>query len=231
MNRVARATRLHLVGWPTMVAAPWAVLASAFVVNLAIFWTLHDRGVPANFTGGLASIYVTVLLVFVQAMGRQLLFALGFSLTRRSYYLATVTFIVGQALAFAVVLYLLRLIERATDGWGVDLSFYAVQDTSVGNPVGQILAYAGPFVLLATIGTLIGAVHLRWKATGLYLSAILAILLGGLATLLITYWRGWDHIGSWFGGQSTLALCAGWPVLLALMFAGGTYLIIRRATP
>jgi hypothetical protein len=231
MSRVARATRLHLIAWPSTLGAPVTVLLSAFGINLVIFWVLQDQGTQSDFTGGLASIYVTVMLAFIQVMGRQMFFALGFGLTRRTYYLATMLFIAGQSLLFAVALYLLRLLENATGGWGVHMPFYAIRDMNLGNPASQIAAYAGPFVLLATLGTLVGAIHARWRSAGLLAAALLTIVLGGLAIALVTYGQAWSTIGSWFADQPRLALFAGWPVLLAVVLGGGTYLIVRRATP
>ena len=230
MNRVIRATRLYLIAWPGTVAGPWAILLSAFVINLMIFAALRGH-VDSPFTGGLASVYIMVMLVFVQAMGRQFSFALGFSLTRRTYYLATIVFSIAQALVFAVALYLLRLLENATDGWGVNLPFYGVRGTAIDNPLGQIAAYAAPFILLAALGTLVGAIYSRWGSRGLFVAGILTILGGGLAAALVTYWRVWADIGAWFTDQSRLALLAGWPVVLAVAVSSGAYLIIRRATP
>jgi hypothetical protein len=231
MNRVARAARVHLLGWPTTMAAPVTVLFSAFGINLAIFWVLQDRGIESSFTGGLASLYITVMLVFIQLMGRQLSFATGFGLTRRTYYLATMLFVVALSLVAAVALELLRLLEQATNGWGVHMPFYRVAAMNVGNPLGQIAVYAGPLVLLATFGTFIGAIFARWRTAGLVVAGILAMLLGGLAVVLISYGRDWTSIGSWFADQPHLALYAGWPLLLAVVLGLAAYRVVRLATP
>jgi hypothetical protein len=229
MNRVARAARLHLVIWPATLLMPWAIMLSSFVINLVIFAILKSQDAGSAFTGGLASLYAVVMIIFVTAMGRQFFFALGFSLTRRTYYLATMLFAVAQALVFAVAVYLLRLLENATDGWGVNLPFFAMKGLNAGNPIGQIAVYAGPFVLLAAIGTVIGAVNSRWGGTGLFVATLILTVAVGAGAALVTYREAWTSIGSWFQDQPTVALFAGYPTLLAVGIAAGGYLIIRRA--
>src|SRR5689334_16432412 len=80
LARVTDAARLHLIGWQSIVI-PYSVMFSALVVNLLIFGLLRARGIgpdEAAFTGGLFSLYITMALVFVSAMNRQLAFALDF---------------------------------------------------------------------------------------------------------------------------------------------------------
>jgi hypothetical protein len=81
------------------------------------------------------------------------------------------------------------------------------------------------------VGVFAGVVFKRWGQAGVYTMTISAgVLLAGL-TVLIT-WRGWwPAVGTWFAGQSSTALFAGYPLVLALLLGAGGWLAIRRATP
>ncbi len=204
---------------------------SALAVNLLIFGLLRARGIgsdEAAFTGGLLSLYITVGLVFVSAMNRQLAFALDFSLTRWAYLLGTALFAVGLSLASALALYLMRLVENATGGFWMDLQFFAIGGWDTGDPVTQILGYAAPMLAVSGIGALFGAVYARWGTIGSYAALILLALGIGLFVVGATYAEAWTSIGDWFTGQPMAALLAGYPLVIALVCGAGAYAVCRR---
>jgi hypothetical protein len=157
-------------------------------------------------------------------------FAMALSVTRRMYYVATVVLQVAQAVVFAVLL-LLKLVENATGGWGMRLRFFGVPGVAQDNPLVQILAYAAPLVVLSLIGTFCGVVFKRWGTSGVFGLMIAATLVIGGLVALVTWLRGWPAVGDWLSGQSPSSLFVGWPVLLAVVLAGGGYLAVRKATP
>lgn len=105
-----------------MLGVPWLVAATSFAINLAI-WGLADIGQQpdSTYTGGPASLYTTVVVVFSQTMTQMFPFAMALSLSRRRYYLRTATAALTQSLGFGVARTVLNAIEHATDGWGVGL--------------------------------------------------------------------------------------------------------------
>src|SRR3954469_17826512 len=119
MNRVLTAARLQLIHPAVILGIPWAIVASSFAINWAI-WSLADlqHQPGADFTGGVLSLYITVAIVFVQAVTQVLPFASGVSLGRRTFYLGTALMGMAQALGYGIVLAVLTAIEGATDGWG-----------------------------------------------------------------------------------------------------------------
>jgi len=91
MNRVLAAARMQLVHPLVTLGVPWMIVASSFAINLAI-WGLGDVGDQApggGSTGGLASLYIAVLVIFIQAVTQMFPFALGLRLSRRDSYLGT----------------------------------------------------------------------------------------------------------------------------------------------
>jgi hypothetical protein len=106
MNRVLSAARLQLIIWPTLLGWPWGVLASSFLINLAVFAMIGDRIQGGPKTGGLVSIYITVLFISGQAITQVFPFALGLSVTRRTFYAATALVLAAESLLSGVLLYL-----------------------------------------------------------------------------------------------------------------------------
>jgi hypothetical protein len=231
MSQVLRVVRVHLVNWRPMLAWPWAILGVSFAVNLAIFGAVGGQLPPGTVTGGLGSIYVVALIVCAGWISQVFPFALGLSVTRRTFYAATALLLLAGSVLFGVALYLISLVERATDGWGMSLHFFALGFMGRHNPAAQILLYVVPFLVLGFIGIFAAVVFKRWGVNGLFaLLLVTIVVLGGLVAL-VTWRRGWPAVGHWFTGQSVVTLMAGWPALLAVVLAAGGYLAIRRATP
>jgi hypothetical protein len=231
MNRVLSVTRFQLVTWPATLGWPWGILAASFLVNLGGFAAMGDELPDGRQTGGLLSIYVVTLIAAAQSITQFFPFALGLSVTRRTFYAATALLLIAESLLFGVLLYLLKLIETGTGGWGVSLRFFGLPFMGDDNPLAQILIYTVPFLVLGFIGIFTALVFKRWGMNGLFTLAVSTLLvLGGLAVFL-TWQRHWPAIGNWFADQAPLSLFAGWPALLALLLAGAGLLIIRRATP
>ncbi|GIJ78550.1 hypothetical protein SAMN05443287_109106 [Micromonospora phaseoli] len=231
MNRALTVARLQFVDWPSVVAWPWGILALSFVINLALFASMNENVDVEPTTGGLLSIYVVMFVACVSSITQDFPFAIGLGISRRSFYLGNVLQYVGQAIAYAAVLYLLAMAEQATDGWGIDLRFFGLPFLWVEHPVLRFLGFAIPFLLLGFLGIAIAVVFKRWGVNGmLTLSTVALVGLGGLA-VLATWLRWWPAIVGWFADQSGAALLVGWPALLTLPLAVLSYLAIRRAQP
>ncbi|RIV38027.1 hypothetical protein [Micromonospora radicis] len=230
MNRVLTVARLQFVAWPLVFGWPWGILALSFLVNLALFGSIGDVD-PAPVTGGLSSIYIVMLVACVTTITQDFPFIIGLGVSRRSFYLGNLLQFGAQAVAYAAVLYLLAVVEEATGGWGIELTFFGLPLLLVDNPVLRYLAFAIPFLLLGLLGIAIALVFKRWGVNGmLTLSAAAIVGFGGLGVLAT--WRGWwPAIGGWFADQSGGALLVGYPALLAVPLAAVSYLIIRRAAP
>lgn len=230
MNRIAAASRLHLISWHGLVLWPWGILLSSFLINVVIFAAIGDQGQGQNTPGGLVSIYIVVFVAFVQLVTQGFPFALGLSVTRRSFYLGTALLALGQAVLFGFGLYLFKLVEDATDGWGLSLRFFGIPFLTQDNGILQILVFTVPFVLAGFAGMVGGVIFQRWGTNGVYTLMLTSIIgTGGLAAL-ITWQQQWMELGNWFADQPTLTLIVGWPILIAAALAGSGYAAIRRAT-
>lgn len=83
----------------------------------------------------------------------------------------------------------LTLFDEPYLGLGVTRKrFFGVPFLTVGNPLLQTLVDAGPFLLMASAGALIGVTYTRWGPRGLYVLTLGAVLVVGAAVFLLT-WR------------------------------------------
>ena len=232
MSRIVDAARLQSAHPLVSLGVPWLVVAISFAINLAI-WGLADIDAQPGsaVTGGLASLYITVVVVFAQTVTQVFPFAMGLSLSRRTYYLGTALAALTQSVLFGIALTVLTAVENATNGWGVRLAFWAPGGMDVGNPFLQLIVFTVPMLAACFLGIGIGVVFKRWGATGLYALLIGALFLIGLLVVLITWREAWTDLWSWLTDRSVESVTIGLPAVLAVALAGLTYLGLRRAVP
>ncbi|MGY1635303.1 hypothetical protein ACI78V_01465 [Geodermatophilus sp. SYSU D00742] len=232
MSRVLPAARLHLVRPLVVFGVPWLVGTISFVINWAV-WALADvaEHAPDNVTGGVSALYITVCVVFVQALTQMLPFAMGVSLSRRAYWLGTALVGVLSALGYGIALAVLNEIGQATGGWGVDLNFWVPTPLLADNFPLQVLYSGGPMLALFFVGIAIGVVQKRWGTNGLWtLTIVSVVVIGGLA-VLATGLSAWGDVWGWLIDRSATTLAAGLPAALAVVVAVLSYGGIRRVVP
>jgi hypothetical protein len=231
MSRVLRAARLQLIHPAAILGIPWAIAASSFVINWGV-WSLADlREQPDAFTGGVLSLYVTVAVVFVQAVTQLLPFAMAMSLSRRTYWLGISLVGSASALGYGLALAILSRVESATDGWGVGLEFWAPGPLRADDFVLQIVVSGAPMLAFVFAGIGFGVVSKRWGPTGVWGFIIVAMLVLGGVVSLITWLKAWGSIGTWLTSQSLATLAITLPVALAVVLAAAGYRGIRRVVP
>ncbi|MCO7222452.1 hypothetical protein [Klenkia sp. PcliD-1-E] len=231
MNRTLVAARLHAVHAVIALGIPWVVVGSSFAINLVVWAALPTDARNDSGTGGIISLYVAVAIVFMQAVTQLFPMALGLSLSRRTFYLGTLLAAAAQSLAYGLLLTILTLVENGTAGWGLGLSFWAPGPVDVDNPALQILVFAVPMFLAASLGVGLGVVLKRWGQLGMWTLAVLLLLAGGAAVTVITWRSAWPAVGSFFVDTPVVALLLIGPAVVALVVAGASFLGLRRAVP
>lgn len=231
MNRVLQAARLHLIHPLVILGIPWLVVGISFAINAAV-WHLTPAGEDdGGFTGGILALYITVLVVYVQAVTQLLPFSMGISLSRRTFYLGTALVAVAQALVYGVAIALLVALENATNGWGAEMQYWAPGVFEVDNVALQVLASGAPMLAFMSVGIGVGIVHKRWGQTGTWgLIIATMVFFGGLA-ILITWLEAWQSVGDWFADQSVATLTVGLPLAVAVVVALISFPGIRRVVP
>jgi lysylphosphatidylglycerol synthetase-like protein (DUF2156 family) len=173
---VARSHLLYRQAW---VYQPWLFLVLAFGINLVIFGAVPgDQGHP-NYTGGIASIYVMLIIAGAVAVARQLPFALALGVSRRSFCAGSAAVAVGVAAVIGGCLTALQAIERVTGGWGTAglLAFLTFQ-VVVAAAVVLVISFAHGWQSASNFFTTLTVEGL----TGILALIALAFLAGGFAT-------------------------------------------------
>ena len=233
MNRVVAVARMQLAHPLITYGLPAAIVSFSFAINWTI-WALGDVAAHApgdGTTGGVASLYVTVLVFFIQTVAQVFPFAMGLSISRREFYAGTGLTAVLQSAVYGVALTVLAAVENATNGWGVQLHFWAPAPLDVANLLLQFLVLAMPMLACAFIGVGIGAVFTRWGTPGLYALTVGTLVTAGLAAVLAAWQDAWGDLGNWLLDQTATSLAIALPAGLTLVLAALGFLAIRRAVP
>lgn len=236
-RRWANVIRIHVANpWPTLVA-PWLIFTAVFGLTFAIWHIVliaaGSGGVDANafqYNGGATWILFYMVVVAVQSMNQTFRFAIGFSSTRRDYYLGTATLFVGLAAVYATGITALAEVEHLTSGWGVQGAFFA-PSVLAHLPLAQVwYAYFVTLLFMFFLGTAVGSVFVRWGGNGIL------VFFGSLAVVLVaTIWlvtraSAWGTVGSFFTDNSVTTILT-WSLPVTLVAALVGYALMRRATP
>ena len=235
--------RYHLVIPWLPLGLPWAILAVSFIVNLVIFafvpQSYHEvmtghglvqvANAAQNYTGGVVSIYILVLVIGINSIGRSLPFGLALGVTRRSFYTGTALLGVALAAVDGLLLTGLQAIERATDGWGVNMHFFQVPYILDGPwYVTWLTSFVG-LALLFVWGMWCGIVYRRWNLFGSMTFVAAQVTMVVAAVLILVWADAWSGVGHFFTGLTAAGLTGVLAALAALLLAGGQATIRRAA--
>jgi len=226
MNRITAVARTHLTDKFNWLALPWIVMSISFFINLVLGLFFVEE---AMYTGGISSIHIYMLVIGIISVTQTFSFAIGFSVKRADYFLGTAATIGAISLANAILLWLMGLIERSTDGWGVDLHFFHLPYMSDGTAIQQIWFQFSIMLCCFFIGFITPCIYRRFGRTGLFAFFIALIAVITVGSFLIGYYQKWAAFFEVLSGLSATAL-AGWAFAAALLLALFSYLLLRRST-
>lgn len=227
MNRTLVAARLHVVNPVTGIGLPLGILTLVLVVNLVI-----AAAAGSGFsTGGVTAVLIVVAIAAAQAMTQFFSFALGIGLSRREFYAGTALHAVAQAASVGSLLAAGAAVERATGGWGLDLTFFAFGPQATAKPLLGWVIFTAALLAASAVGAAFGAVFQRWGVYGMYTVSGAVALVATVTAVVITSQGWWPAVGQALGNQPLPAPAAVYPALLALLLGGAGWLVMRRATP
>ncbi|MBO9598460.1 MAG: hypothetical protein J7559_11675 [Cohnella sp.] len=226
MNRISSVVRMHLkdrLGWFIL---PWVILASSFIVNVGIA-SISEEPIT---TGGLASIYIYMLIAGIVSLVQTYAFAVGFTVRRKDYLIGTFATMVGLSAYSAIVILLLATIEKET-GWGVELNFFNLKYLNEGNLLTQWWVHFGFMLNLLIGGFAISSIYRKFGKNGMFALLIGVSLILTVAIYLITANDGWDAIGRWLrDNPPTAAELSTYLLPLTVIFGFASHLLLRKAT-
>ncbi len=240
MSTLVKVARYHLVQPWQYLVVPWGVLTFSFLVSLvpyAIVPASHHTVLTAHgavsvldtrYTGASSSFFLYFLVLGIQSIGRSLPFGLTLGISRRTYFTGTALLAAALAFVDGLALVILQVIERATDGWGVQMGFFRVAFVLDGPWYQTWLTSFVGLTLLFVYGMWFGIVYRRWGALGTiaFIAAQVTVVLG--ASIIVSWAHGWTGVGHFFTGLTAAGLTGLLAVLAVALLAGG-HATIRRA--
>ena len=228
MNTLVNVGRYHLVDRITWLALPWGIMAFSFLVNIGV-----ALAVPASpdgiYTGGLVSLYIFMLLCGSLSMTRSLPFGLMMGISRRTYYAGTALLVLTLGVVYGLGLTLLQLIERATNGWGLNLHYFRIPWILNGPWYETWLTSFVLLVAFVLYGMWYGLVFRRWSVPGLVAFIAAQILVALLAVIAVSATGSWSGVGHFFTTVTALAV-TGVLAVIALAMGFGGLTTLRRVT-
>jgi hypothetical protein len=239
LRRIWNVVRLHFVNTSTTIIVPWIVMTAIFAVNLMIWAIIYSAAAPEDrakiaegtqWSGSIFYIFVYMLVVAVQAIATTFPFALGFSATRRDYYLGTALTFLMLSGGYAIALTALALLEEATNGWGLHGRMFTTVYFGGDAWYERLFVF---FVLLAFfffVGSIFAAVWVRWKQYGLLGLALALALLAVGAVAIISFTQNWPTVLEWVIASGPVGVVA-WLLVPTAISAVAGFFLLRRATP
>jgi hypothetical protein len=228
MNTLVNVGRYHLIDRFTWLALPWGIMAFSFLVNIGVALAVptSSRGI---YTGGLVSLYVFMLLCGSLSMTRSLPFGLMMGISRRTYYAGTALLVLTLGVVYGLGLTLLQVVERATDGWGLNLHYFRIPWIMDGPWYETWLTSFVLLVAFVLYGMWYGLVFRRWSVPGLVTFVAAQIVVALLAVVAVSVTHSWSGVGHFFTTVTALAL-TGVLAVVALAMGFGGLTTVRRVT-
>lgn len=231
MSRTLNVVRMQLVNRQTYVWVPLIVLTGALLITLAIYAILANAGATGPKYGGGAQAPLWYFgVVGVQALTLTFPFSQAMSVTRREFYLGTLTTAVLTAAILATVFVIGGYIEQATNGWGMNgFFFYFPQMWEIG-PIGAGLSFFTIALMFFVVGFWAATLYKRFGGVAV------TVILVGIGALLVAamYLIGrldaWAQVFTWIGDQGAVGLSL-WGLLVIVALAAISFLTLRRAVP
>lgn len=230
MSKILNVARMQLINKWTFLGIPMIILVSSTALTIGIWAMIPKDGGDITLVSGAGQAVMWYFLALgIQSLTYTFPFSQAMSVSRRSFYLGTLGLFAVIALGFAVLYYVLGLIETATNGWGMGGELFALGWIAENNAVIQVLFYFVMMVLLFMIGFWFATIYLRWKTTGLLVAGL------GLGALLLAFFAflilndRWIDFWVWVGSFTVPGLLLG-ITALCVVLAAGSYLTLRKAT-
>ncbi|MGP9538574.1 hypothetical protein ACT3SP_11210 [Brachybacterium sp. AOP43-C2-M15] len=212
--------RMQAFGWQPIVGA------IALVIVLAVGAIVGSQGPEARagmylgmtWNGAIFAVLGPMIGYGFTSMGQYFPLALGMGLTRREFAAGVSLVFLANAVVYAVLITIGKMIEVATGGFGLQIRFFDVFYTGTG-PAWQTLIQTFLLILAVLfLGAAITAAYLRFGQALLWIGgAVLAVLAVALLAALILidgFGRGLLELltldwGSWMAVIAAIGVASG----------------------
>lgn len=225
MKRIAGVINTHFLGkW--LLALGWLIALPSFLVNFTIAVMVNHE--QAFYVGGFCTIYLTTFITGITSFTQTFPFALGFSASRRDYFIGTAGTYTFVSAVSAALLVVMTLVEKQLGGWGQHFYFFSLPWLNDGTAWQQFFVSFVMLEFLYFLGFMIGAMYQRFGTRGPLLFSSAVMVLSTAAVLLATLYGWWHPMWNWLV-RHTAAQLAWWFLALAVIQASAAYTMLRRA--
>ena len=226
MNHIITIFQMHMRNKLNWLVVPWLILGCSFLVNMIIAGAVNGEPI---YTGGVASIYIYMLIMGLLTLHHTYSFALGFSMRRKDYYLGTLITVLLASFLTTVFLTILSFMEESLNGWGVELYFFHLPYLNEGNIFIQAWVIFMLLLHFYYLGFVITSVYRRFGCRGMVIFTVISLLAGSVLSAICTYFSWWSVIFTKMISYTAFQLSWGLGVL-SLIYIFIAYLLLRRAT-
>jgi len=231
MNRTVNVVRMQLINKQTFVWVPLIVLGASFAMSIAIYAILSSSGLPGPFYGGGSQAPLWVLLfVGISSLTLTFPFSQAMSVTRREFFFGTMLAAAMCAVLLAAVFAIGGMVEDATNGWGINGYFFALDWVVEDGPLGAAFFYFVLAMLIFMLGFWSATVYKRSGALLLTMIWVAVALVLVVAIWVITRFDAWTDVITSMVQLGAVGFAA-WGLLLTLVLGAISYLTIRRTVP
>ncbi|KAA9134541.1 hypothetical protein [Microbacterium caowuchunii] len=231
MSRTLNVVRMQLINRQTYIWVPLLVLGGSLVITLAIYGIIANAGVDtAMYGGGAQAPLWYFAVVGAQALTLTFPFSQAMSVTRREFYLGTLLTAALTSAMLAVIFVIGGLVEKATNGWGMNGYFFALDWLWEQGPIVAGFFFFTLAMLFFVIGFAGATLYKRFGTMWLTIVILGIAVLFVAALWLIGQADAWVEVFGWFArlGSGGLALfMAGVAAVLAVV----SFPVLRRAVP
>jgi hypothetical protein len=223
-SKIKAMMRLHYMDTMHSFVIFWSILIAVFLLSCYLTYQFSDSRVM--FSGWFA-VYIYALVGGVVTVNGTLPVALGWSVTRRDYYLATVIHYVLVSFALSVVYALLYGIEKWFLSVNPDVHLLFYQIPWMERPSVWFLLWFHFIVILAIVscGNVVGCLYYRFGRLGLFASFAIVLLL----TVMLHLLDGWKALFRWLSRINSVEELTLWLIPFAFVCLVAGWLFLRKA--
>ncbi|MCR8671386.1 hypothetical protein [Agrococcus sp. HG114] len=219
--------RLAAIGWPLIIMSmslALVIVIGAIAVSVGGADASRGMNVGMQWNGAIFALLGPLIGFGFTAMGQYFPLALGLGLTRREFAIGTALVFLGNALFYATIVTVGKVVEVATGGFGLGVRFFDTHYTGVG-PWWQTLVQTSLVILtVCFVGAAITTAFHRWGQSflwvfwialgllvlafvaGMLLSAGFQAFVGSLGSVEWATWMGVVAVIGAAGAAAWLAL-------------------------
>lgn len=230
MNRAFGVFKMHVRDRFAWLYLPWIICLSSFAINLVVAGLMKEN--EGFSTGGIASLYVYLLVLGITIVPQTFPFTLGMGVRRTDYFAGTLLAACAASAVSTVLMIFMSVTEKyGFVGWGVKLNFFHLPFLNEGPTFLQGITLFLLMLNLFFSGFVIACIYRKFGRTGTYIFFTLVLLIFAFTPLLISYYDRWDEIGRWAEANiRTMNDLSPWLLLLTALYALASFGMLRRST-